>query len=103
MTEIEKLKLVNTLLENMSMNQLFEPKGNKMINSQVTMVVNQLLSDWLGQDNSILEIEYDSFMEKRTKENINKEKINTLAETNMEIEESDWRKIKCKGWNQEEI
>ena len=56
MTEIEKLKLVNTLLENMSMNQLFEPKGNKMINSQVTMVVNQLLSDWLGHDNNILEI-----------------------------------------------
>ena len=69
----------------MSTNQLFEPEGNAMINPQV------LLSDWLGQDNNILETEYDNYMEKRTKEN-----TNTLVETNMEIEESGWTKFKCK-------
>ena len=42
-------------------------------------------------------------MEKRTKENTNKENINTLAETNIQIEESGWMKIKYKGQNQEEM
>ena len=51
MTEIDKLKLVNTILGNMSANQLSEPGRNKTINPQVSMIANQLLSNWLGQDN----------------------------------------------------
>ena len=41
-TEID---VVSTMLGNMSTNQLFETEGN---NPQVFIVVNQLLSDWLG-------------------------------------------------------
>ena len=103
MMEINKPRLVSTILGNMNTNQLFEPKGNKMINPQVSMTANQLLSNWLGQDNNILEIQYNNYMEKRMKGNTNKENINTPAETNMEIKENGWTKIKCKDQNQEEI
>ena len=96
MMEINKPRLVSTILGNMNTNQLFEPKGNKMINPQVSMTANQLLSNWLGQDNNILEIQYNNYMEKRMKGNTNKENINTPAETNMEIKENGWTKIKCK-------
>ena len=68
-----------------------------MINPKVSMIATQLLIDWLGQDNDIFEIEYNNYLEKRTKDNTNKENMNTLSETNMEIEDSGWTKIKCKG------
>ena len=74
-----------------------------MINLQVSMMASQLLSDWLKQDDNILEIECDNYMAKRTKENTKEENINTIAKTNMEIEVSGQTKIKCKGWDEDEI
>ena len=67
------------------------------------MTSNQLLIDWLRQDSAILKIEYNNHMEKKTKKHTNKENVKTLAETNMGIEENVWTKIKCKGWNRDEI
>ena len=40
MPEIDELKLVNFILKNNCANHLFEPEGDKAINPQVSMIVN---------------------------------------------------------------
>ena len=65
MTEIDKLKLVNMILKNMSANQLFEPEGDEAINPQVSTIANSLLDDWLDQDSDILEIKHENYMKKK--------------------------------------
>ena len=72
MMKIDKIKLVNMILKNISANWLFEPEGDEAINPQVSMIANSLLKDWLDQDNDILEIEYKHYMKK--KENSNEKK-----------------------------
>ena len=65
MMEINKLKLVNMILKNIGANQLFAPEGDEAINPQVSMIANNLLNDWLDQDNDILEIERKLYEKER--------------------------------------
>ena len=55
-TEIDKLKLINMIINHISANQLFELEGDEAIKPQVSMIANNLLNDCLNQDNDILEI-----------------------------------------------
>ena len=87
-----KPKLVNMILKNISSNQLFESEGDEGINSQVSMIENKLLNDWLDQDN---DIEYENYMKENENYNDKREKI--LEETDMEFEDNSWTKIKCRG------
>ena len=86
MTEIDKLKLVNMILKNISANQLFEPERDEAINPQVSMIANSLLNDWLDQDNDILEIKYENYMKK--KENSNEKSKKIKDENNLEVEDN---------------
>ena len=74
LTELEKVQLVNRILENMGANQLFEPKGQESIHPGVLESAYSLLNDWMKQDNNILRIEYDGFVtdNENQKENENK-------------------------------
>ena len=86
-TDINKLKPVNTMCGDMSVNQLFQPEGNKAINPQVLMMVNQLLNNQLKQDNNILKIEYNNYMKEKMKEGLNKESIKSTMESDMKSKE----------------
>ena len=83
------------ILKNISSNQLFESEGDEGINSQVSMIENKLLNDWLDQDN---DIEYENYMKENENYNDKREKI--LEETDMEFEDNSWTKIKCRGWDE---
>ena len=95
MTEIDKLKLVIIILKNISVNQIFEPEGDKAINSQVSMIAHKLQKDYLYQDNDIIEIEYENHIKK--KENSNKKSGETLEESDMEVEDNSWTRMKRRG------
>ena len=101
MTKTDKLNLVNMILKNISANQEFEPKGDKVFNPQVSITANNSLNDWLGQDNDILEVEYENYMKK--KENSNEKSKKILEESDMEVEDNKWTKMKCKCWNETKI
>ena len=63
------------ILKNIGANQLFEPEGDEAINPQVSMIANNLLNDWLDQDNYVLEIEYENYMKKKENSNEKNRKI----------------------------
>ena len=86
------------MLKNISANQLFEPQGDEAINLKVSMLANNLLNDLLDQDNDILEIEYENDMKK--KENSSEKSNKIREETNIEVEDNSWTKMKCKGWDE---
>ena len=92
MTEINKLKSGNTILKNISANQLFEPEGDKAINLQVSTIANSLLDNWLDQDNNILEIEYKNYV--KNKENPKEKSMKSQEENKIKVEENSWTKMK---------
>ena len=64
MTEIDKLKVGNMII---SVNQLFEPEEDETITSQVPMIANKLLNDWLDENNDVLDIEYENYLKEKEK------------------------------------
>ena len=50
-------------------------KGDEAINPQVSKAANNLLNDWLDQDNYVLEIEYENYMKKKENSNEKNRKI----------------------------
>ena len=55
MIEINKLRLVITIIKKINSNQLFKPEGQKAINTQVLMTENKLLNNWLSKHSNIVE------------------------------------------------
>ena len=62
LTELEKVKLVNRILNKMGSNQLFKPEGKESIHPVVLQETYKLLNEWMKQDNNILRTEYDEFV-----------------------------------------
>ena len=65
------------------------------------MIVNISLNDWSDQDNYVLEIKYENYMKK--KENSNGKSKKSLEESDMEVVDNSWTKMKYKGKNEPKI
>ena len=54
LTELETVQLVNRILWNIGLNQLFELEGQQPIHPGVLETAYILLNDWMKQDNPML-------------------------------------------------